>query len=212
MAVYNHDVELDEFFSINLHSLLKLSLTKVWINDHAVRKLVASCPLIDDISLDRCSGFKNIDAVGGLLQLKKIQICLYLDLVDGVEIESCPESSHFLFSLRSEQHILKVDTCQSLKSLHPSSSFVTDLLFQHFASKFPVLESLTISECRKSKQMKISRWSLESWEISSCINIVDIEIDTPNLFTCNYHGFAVLHHVNGNLNLTCFTPSTFFGS
>lgn len=191
LKLFGCNVKLEESFCIKLHSLQKLALKEVQMDDHLLRRIVTCCPLIEDISLRFCWGFKKIQ-VFELLRLKKFEIYSHLSKPESVEIKSPSlESFHCSFTVRSVKPIVSVDACQGLKSLILSGSFVTELLLQDLVPKFHVLESLRVGDCPVLKKVKISSWRLKSLEIHSCENIMDIEINTPNLLSCKYCGSVV---------------------
>ncbi|XP_011008449.1 PREDICTED: F-box/LRR-repeat protein At4g14103-like [Populus euphratica] len=155
LKLFGCNVKLEESFCIKLHSLQKLALKEVQMDDHLLRRIVTCCPLIEDISLRFCWGFKKIQ-VFELLRLKKFEIYSHLSKPESVEIKSPSlESFHCSFTVRSVKPIVSVDACQGLKSLILSGSFVTELPLQDLVPKFHVLESLRVGDCPVLKKVKI---------------------------------------------------------
>lgn len=56
-------VKMKDYFCIALRFLQKLALRELCIDDHMMRKVVACCPLMADLSLKFCCGFKRNSVV-----------------------------------------------------------------------------------------------------------------------------------------------------
>ncbi|KAI9197739.1 hypothetical protein LWI28_003502 [Acer negundo] len=66
---------------VNLSSLRKLVLSKVYMDDHMIKNLLGGCPLIEILRLEDCGGFKSLELVG-LTRLEDLFIISCMDLVE----------------------------------------------------------------------------------------------------------------------------------
>ncbi|MCI11970.1 F-box/LRR-repeat protein, partial [Trifolium medium] len=86
------------------------------------------------------------------------------------------------------------DRCRNLKELRMWSvkgTFFTNKWFLELFPKFPFLESLNLDNCKMAERIDISSVRLEVLELLDCSNLKEVNIDAPNLLSCEYRGEGV---------------------
>ncbi|KAI9165256.1 hypothetical protein LWI28_010519 [Acer negundo] len=185
--------------NVKLSCLRKLCLSQVFTDDQVIQALVGSCPLIEEMSLSECHGFKKLELVG-LDRLNDIKILynrgiqlynkgiqLYNRRLEWVVIKALNVHS-LAFVGRLDECDINVAYCKNLKSLSLSSTFIKDEWLYNLISKLPLLECLYIGSCHKLESIKISSPSLRELCINGCVKLAEVDIDTPNLGFFNYFG------------------------
>ncbi|PHT32651.1 hypothetical protein CQW23_28988 [Capsicum baccatum] len=123
----------------NSHSLRKLYLSYVWLNENVLQALLNSCPLIVSLVLKSCKGLGKIE----LLNLQKIKsISIKTTTNKHVKIEA-PTLEHLSFSNYSSKN-LNVVECKNLKYLELNKVEIPDGLLDNLISKSQFLEVLKI--------------------------------------------------------------------
>ncbi|CAJ2665400.1 unnamed protein product [Trifolium pratense] len=193
-------IKIDPTFmnhSIKFTSLRVLSLLDVLLGDqHAINHLISFCPLIESITLSCCvigSGdgtkekLKSL-SISGLQKLKSVEAIGIQDVsFNAPSLETlCYSPIYFYAQLK-----IDFDSCRNLKELSMwsiTSTFFTDKWFLEQFPKFPFVESLKLRYCKMSERINISSVRLKVLELSHCSNLKEVNIDAPNLLSCEYRG------------------------
>ncbi|XP_060170838.1 F-box/LRR-repeat protein 25-like [Lycium barbarum] len=157
----------------NCHSLRKLSLTNVRLDDNLLQSLLACCPLIIDFIIVNCHLLRNIE-LRNLQSIKSVSISINVHLIQSVKIQA-PTLEHFSYTgcLRGESHVLDIIECQNLKSLKLSHMKISEGFLRHLISTFQFLESLILyNVCGELENFNIcGSESLKVLGIQSCKGI-----------------------------------------
>ncbi|KAF2308113.1 hypothetical protein GH714_035374 [Hevea brasiliensis] len=171
---------------IKLPFLKKLSLTTVFADDIVVSKLLAGCPLIEDLNFIWCFGFKTLQILDHHANLLKLRV-EWLKHLEQIKLEA-----HNLRSLElhgpSWPSRLEVVSLKNLTSLIISKAPITDKWLNEQLNKFAHLENLDLFSCPMLTSIKIWSSHIHTLHISSCKELARIEIDTPNLSSFSYSG------------------------
>jgi hypothetical protein len=174
--------------NINLPSLRKLCLREVSIDDQTIHKLVAGCPVIQDMRFHMCHELKSMK-FEGITNAKSIVV----EYNHGLEIFELEASN--LYSLLIHHHKrceIKLASCNNLKRLSLRVPNTTDKWFHDHLSQLPKIEFLEIDDCYMLERLKISSHSLKTLNLAlSGITLwgktlVEVDIDTPNLCKLAY--------------------------
>ncbi|XP_030965768.1 uncharacterized protein LOC115986647 [Quercus lobata] len=172
---------------INLSSLKKLSLVKVRTNDQIIHNLVAGCPVIEDIRFEFCYGLENIH-FSALPKLKAIK--LESSELKMVELEA----SNLCYACITAYHASEINLvqCKNLKELNLEALCIADEWFRNHISQLPLIEVVTLSNCNKLKNIKISSHILKKLYLHMCKELIEVELDTPALLKLSYLGWCNL--------------------
>ena len=145
----------------NCHSLRKLSLTSVTLDDNMLQGLLANYPLIENLIIRHFCGWKKCE-VRNLQKIKSLKIMIekeQLVKIQAPTLENLTYSSFFLEKL----NIVEYPNLKSLK------------LFGEFAST-----RLNIGRSESLKVLKIKNLNIFYSQ--------KIEVDAPNLVSLEYGG------------------------
>ncbi|KAK9282562.1 hypothetical protein L1049_005483 [Liquidambar formosana] len=172
---------------VQLSYLQKLCLKKIYVGGQKIQNLIRSCPLIEDLRLISCNGLRKLE-VSTLLRLNRVEVHLCHGL-KAVNIEA-PDLQTFWFYRKKSMRPCEINlaTCKSLKRLALEDPNMTDELFQKQLFNFPILEQLVLSKCSSLENIQILSQHLKSLTLRGCKNLVEAEIDSPNLLTFEYDG------------------------
>jgi hypothetical protein len=174
---------------INFSSLKKLSLLNMRTDDQIIQTLLAGCPVIEDMSIERCCGLKTIH-FSGLSKLKFIE----LKLNDGLKKVKL-EASNLCCLHIQEMTASKINMVhfKTLKMLKLSSRCITDNWLNCYISQLPLIEYLSLYGCQMLEKIKISSHSLKTLYLLLCKNLVEVQInDTPKLCELSYGGTSTI--------------------
>ncbi|WMV10121.1 hypothetical protein MTR67_003506 [Solanum verrucosum] len=140
------------------HSLRKLSLTEVGLDDNMLRALLNCCLLIDDFIIEHCRLLTKIE-LRNLQNIKSVSISCCRN--QGVTIQA-PTLQHlsYIGCFREESPALDIVECRKLKSLQLIDMRISEGFLQRLISTSQFLERLTL----------------------------DNEINAPNLVSLEYDG------------------------
>ncbi|GMY20406.1 putative F-box protein At1g49610 [Fagus crenata] len=174
---------------INLSSLKKLSLCDIIGDDRIIQKIVAGSPVIEDMRFTSCLGLKSIK-FEGLTKAMSIELTYNGDL-ERVELEA--PNLYSLYIHQKKQCEINLVSCSNLKMLALSAPSITDKWLHDHLSQLPLIEYLNIHGCHKLERLKISSHSLKTFYMmySKKDELVEIDIDTPNLCNFAYCGHTV---------------------
>ncbi|XP_045792019.1 F-box protein At1g60400-like [Trifolium pratense] len=186
-AFMNHSIK--SFFSLRELHLLEVVLK----DEQAIECLISCCPLIEVITLMLLSGSMKSLSIHGLKKLNTV----YVDGIKEVYIDESNSSLKSLYYCHDYLSIpiFKIDfiqCCKYLKELLLSlydTTIITEKWFLEILPKFPFLETLEIWNCILSETINISSVQLKYLSVSDCSNLKVVNIDAPNLLTCNLKGF-----------------------
>ncbi|GKD62245.1 F-box domain containing protein, partial [Tanacetum coccineum] len=172
-------------------SLKLLRLEYLRLDEEVIKILTTSCPLLEELTVIDCSGFKRF-CVYGLKNLQIVRFC-YEYGVERIDIEA-PNLCFLLLSSSHEENVtlpcVNVASCKKLTTLHysgypfPSSKGFTDL-----SSHFPFLENLFLDLPDGCNSLKLSSHSLKTFVLCSECELEDIDINAPNLLLFEYIGY-----------------------
>ncbi|GAY62627.1 hypothetical protein CUMW_219370 [Citrus unshiu] len=173
--------------TVTLLSLRKLCLSFVHVDDEVIRDMVAGCPLIEYIIINNCPGLKSLQLLG-LNKLKEIKLdsnrCgLERVYINGVNVHSVDIKVYL------EPCEVNVSSCKNLTHLRLDGLSITDKWLYNQISELPFLEYLALHYCMKLRCINISSPRLKELVFERCEELVEFELDTPNLsiFKCfNY--------------------------
>ncbi|TXG54092.1 hypothetical protein EZV62_019348 [Acer yangbiense] len=183
---------------VELSSLRNLCLNRVYVGDHMIENLVVGCPLIEDLKLVSCEGFRSLELFG-LSKLNGIKLIDNSDL-RRVVIKT-PNVSLVSIGGPTRPRKIKLAFCRNLKKLILSCAFITDKWLHHQISKLPELEYLRLYKLYGLKSLKLSSPSLKMLLILECTDLVEINIGSPNLQFFDYQGDIISLSINA-LSLT----------
>ncbi|GLT72783.1 hypothetical protein SLA2020_446870 [Shorea laevis] len=185
--------EVDSFCSgINLSSLKKLSLNRVRMEDQFIQTLIAGCPVVEDLSFDDCRGLKSIQVSGlpKLMTLKMID-----NNLERVEMQESNLQSLYFFQFNTCQ--INLASSENLKKLEfERAPTVTDKWLHEVLLKHPQIEILDLKKCNMLERVYISSHRLKTLNLLECKNLVEVNIDTPNLHIFGYEGDFISFSLN----------------
>ncbi|PWA73683.1 F-box domain, Leucine-rich repeat domain, L domain-like protein [Artemisia annua] len=194
---------------VNFKSLKMLHLDSVRLNEDAIKRLIIGCPLLEELIVDFCYGFKRF-CVYGLQHLLLVDMCFNGEL-ERIDIDA-PNIRYLIladFEGRGAPS-MNMALCNKLTTLSytgypsPTLNDVTDLL-----SNFPYLETLFLDLPDARNKLKLSSHSLRTFTLLTACDLEDIDISTPNLLLFNYKanshnpGPLVMNSVHSKARMEC---------
>ncbi|KAJ4718031.1 F-box domain containing protein [Melia azedarach] len=183
--------------NVKLSSLRELYLSDVNADVHVVENLVGGCPLIEFLSIEFCGGFKSLK-LSGLSKLSIIKVQSNSEL-EWMTINA-PNARSMAVIGPDILSDINIATCKNLKFLGLCTASVVDGWLSNQIPGLPLLEGLNIGLCYELKSIKISSSSLKTLVISSCMNLVEVKFETPNLTKFGYEG-EIISFSSGVLSL-----------
>jgi hypothetical protein len=184
--------------SIKFFSLRELSMTCVLLRDEqTIQHLISCCPLIEYIYLRICyvlspssdtiGLFTPINALNlsGPQKLKGVDVFGIQEVF--IDAPSLEKLSYGPYNPSDAPFKIDFDRCRNLKELHVRSMhciIFTDKWFLDLFPKFPFLESLILICCKLCERINISSVRLKVLKFSHCYNFKEVNIDAPNLLSC----------------------------
>ncbi|KAI9160778.1 hypothetical protein LWI28_011508 [Acer negundo] len=172
---------------VELCSLKKLCLDKINVDDDVLENLIAGCPMIEDLSVYKCSNITSIELFG-LDKLKEIKVKNNFEL-QRVEIGAANVQSVLISSLNTLRQI-DIASCKNLKSLI-LDTIITDEWLSNQISELNQLEYLSVNKSEKLENIRISSLSLKTLIIHGSFGLNSIKIETPKLSEFTYDGKIV---------------------
>lgn len=77
---------------------------------------------------------------------------------------------------------------ENLKNLTLKDNMMSESLLEDWIVKCPLLEKLVLHGCTRLEIFKISSEKLKSLALIKCVNLLDADIDAPNLCSFEYNG------------------------
>ncbi|GJV15281.1 F-box domain containing protein [Tanacetum coccineum] len=169
---------------VNLKSLKVLGLTRVPLNLHVIKRLSASCPLLEELVVECCYGLTEFCVDGRLQNLKKLRFIGYKkNGIETIDIEA-PNLCECLLSVGQGRGATSVilDSCKQLRTLYLDGPFFPTLTgFSDFLSNFPFLENLSLCLVNRRNILAVSSPSLRNFMLYDECDLEEIDINTPNL-------------------------------
>lgn len=172
--------------NVKLFSLRKLALREVCADDQVIASLISGCPLIEYLEIRSCEGLQSLDLVN-LSNLKEIILVNTSD-IKRVEIKTSNVNALAIHQTYLFPIEINVSSCGNLKRLTFDFLPIADEWLCNGISKFPLLEYLSMTKCHKLKSVRISSPCLKTLILECCDNLIQVEIETPNLSIFKYHG------------------------
>ncbi|GMI91789.1 hypothetical protein HRI_002848200 [Hibiscus trionum] len=210
-ALRVHGCKLGPCIDLKLSNLRKVCLAKLSVNEQMIEKLVHACALLEDFRLVYTTRLKVLK-VSNLPKLKRVDLHACAEL-NEVNLQA-PNLETFWYVARSKSRCCKIDlsTCNTLKSLTLEDATLKDKSFQDHLSCFPILEKLVLSKCNALKKIAISNYQLKKLVLRECKQLMEADIDTPNLLSFEYKGEKLMPFTSLNPSSLeeaklCFEPS-----
>ncbi|KAL3634923.1 hypothetical protein CASFOL_021977 [Castilleja foliolosa] len=178
---------LESTYNVMLKNLQTLRLKGVGITDEIFEKILSGCPLIENLDLLFCFGFKSIT-------LHKHHIVKDFGFSGNGQIIEI-ENTHTLESVR-------ITNCQDWNLLHKNMHFphlkslelyrvlLPANIFDNFSSFFPCLSELILDLCDNLKEFLLLSSSIKRLTLKmDPRNRIKAFIDTPNILYFKYDGF-----------------------
>ncbi|GJU35098.1 F-box domain containing protein [Tanacetum coccineum] len=163
-------------------SLKLLSLEYLLLDEEVIKILTTSCPLLEELTVRYCSGFKRF-CIYGLKNHQIVQF-FYEHGVERIDI-AAQNLSFLLLSSSHEKNVtlpcVNVASCKKLTTLHYSGNpFPASKGFTDLSSHFSFLENLFLDLPDERNSLKLSSHSLRTFVLRSlalhsisCHNKVD---------------------------------------
>ncbi|PHU20506.1 hypothetical protein BC332_11657 [Capsicum chinense] len=188
-------------------SLSELNLTDTFLGEQFFGALCASCNSLENLTLDACRGLTSLQIAGPLPKLKRV----WLYFSDETKMLRIVAPNLEYLHIRSDpSSLLQVNgitDCKALKILYLHSVGVKDQDLESIFASLPNLEALYLLGCAALKKLKISSdRRLKCLLLEGCLNLSDVELDTPNLtsFSCGAwcdNGFLTLKLISASVLL-----------
>ncbi|XP_059287973.1 uncharacterized protein LOC132041168 [Lycium ferocissimum] len=187
------DLSLSTSQVVNCHSLRKISLYVVRLDDNMLQTLLSCCPLIVDFIIENCPLLTKIE-LQNLQNIKSVSISTHdSDRNQSVKIQA-PSLEHLSYSgcRWGESQVLDIIECQNLKSLKLSDMKITEGFLRNHISTCQYLDSLIlVGVAGELEKFNIcGSQSLKVLGIQYCEDIG--EIDASNLVSLEYVGSKIL--------------------
>ncbi|PWA73687.1 F-box domain, Leucine-rich repeat domain, L domain-like protein [Artemisia annua] len=176
---------------VTFKSLKLLHLYRIPIDEKVIKHLTTSCPILEELSVKYCYGFKTF-WVCGLQNLQKVWF-YYRPGFESVDIKVpnlCCLSIINSYGMGAPR--MNFTSCKQLRSLHldgiPSS---TSEAFSDLLRNFPFLESLFLKFPDQCEILKLSSPSLRKLVLHTKCSLDAIDINTPNLVLFSYSGYLL---------------------
>ncbi|KAK6161542.1 hypothetical protein DH2020_004923 [Rehmannia glutinosa] len=189
--LYLERCELNSIDNVMLKHLQTLCLQRVYITEETFEKILSSCPLIENVSLLGCKGFKSIKvnkphnlnyfAFNDTYELYKkqdnvIRIEIDVQTIKTIRIVGCLNWIH--------HHIY----FPHLSCLFLSRVSLSSESFGFFSCNFPSLENLTLHYCFGFKEFHLLSRSIKHLRVCGMKKPIKATVDAPNIRMFKYEG------------------------
>ncbi|XP_052110104.1 FBD-associated F-box protein At4g10400 [Arachis duranensis] len=190
-ALLNHSLK---FFSLKTLSLRHILLEDERIIEH----FISHCPLIEHLTLHSCYVYNNPSrsstmtsllkslSLQGLQKLKDVDIQGIQEVyIDAPNLENlCYHAPYMVTPFK-----LNLDSCTNLRWLTLWNLKIPNKWFLEQFYRIPFLESLMLHSCSfEHERINIPSPELKFFSLSHCSNLKEVNIDAPNLLSCEYVG------------------------
>nr|GEV58893.1 ankyrin repeat-containing domain, PGG domain protein [Tanacetum cinerariifolium] len=195
--------------AVKFKSLKLLSLTKLLIEEAMLEYLNKSCPILEEIYLRCCYGFKTF-CVKRHQNLLKVEIyCGERLLLETIDVEA-PNLSYF--HLESDKYKDKapsmfMGSCKKLTTFCYCGFPLKR--FNDFLSNFPLLENVALDLPSRVNNLTLSNNSFRNIRLHSDCDLDQIDLNVPNLLLSEYydqtdfHNSATLSREDSSLTKGC---------
>ncbi|XP_049347726.1 putative F-box/LRR-repeat protein At3g59170 [Solanum verrucosum] len=182
--ILDHSLSITTTQVISCHSLRKLSLTEVGLDDNMLRALLNCCPLIDDFIIEHCRLLTKIE-LRNLQNIKSVSISCCKNQSVTIQTPTLQHLSYFGCFLE-DSPVLDIVECRNLKSLQLIDMRISEGFLQCLISTSQFLERLTLDYVStRLERFKIcGSPSVKFLAIENCKGLQ--EIDAPNLVSLEY--------------------------
>lgn len=187
LSLQGFDMSSLSSVDVKFPSLRKLCLSHCFLEDDIMGKLIAGCPLLENMQLIDCPKLNNI-YVRGLLKLKLLEL-ISNEQLDIIDIEA-PNLQVLDVEFPSSDCQLNMATCSSLSEVSLTGGFVSEKWFNGFISQCLFLKNLSIG-CTTSMNMRISINTLKKFKLCSLLCLLKAEINAPNLEHFHFEGLGL---------------------
>lgn len=169
-------------------SLQEVSLVNVSLSEEILRKILLCCSSsLIKLRLMDCSGVKNI-RLSGLNKLNKVTVMdSDEERLERIEIEAPSLGSFQCCGWRTTIRVSLVD-CVNLQELYIADPFVWEQFSDDIGSKYPLLKTLSISNCCRLRRFEISSLQLERLSLQNAKFVSEAIIKTPSLSSFAFDG------------------------
>ncbi|KAL4355757.1 hypothetical protein AHAS_Ahas09G0018600 [Arachis hypogaea] len=191
-AFLNHSLKFFSVRTLLFHSIL--------LGDERVMKhFISHCPLVEHLSLIHCLLYKPLSvgdppgsranyvkslSLHGLQKLKRVEVQGIEDVyIDAPNLENLC----YLAGIVHASFKLNLGSYKNLRWLSLLCVRVETWLLEQLP-KIPFLENLILKHCSLCERINISGSQLKFLELTNCSNLKEINIDAPNLLSCEYSG------------------------
>ncbi|PON70275.1 F-box domain containing protein [Parasponia andersonii] len=131
--------------SVNLPSLISLSLTAVGLCDGALHKLLLGCPALVKLLLSKCTGLLNPQISSSTLKFLEIEADKTYETlkVETINLQSLICGGYC-------EDTMNLSACKAIRSLSLFDVMLDDKSLEDLIFGFPLLESLTLTRCFKA--------------------------------------------------------------
>ncbi|GJX70311.1 F-box domain containing protein [Tanacetum coccineum] len=163
-----------------------LQLVSVTINEKELKRLTAGCPLLEELDVTNCKGFK-IFCVYGLQNLQKVRL-FFVEKVEKIDIQA-PDLWYLeVWDLeRKGAPCMNLASCKKLTSLDYYGDLSKGLA--DFSNNFPFLEDFFWDPIDRCNDLKLTSHSLKKFILHGQCDLEELDICAPNLllFDCKGH-------------------------
>ncbi|PON68683.1 F-box domain containing protein [Trema orientale] len=177
---------LDGSCSVNLPSLISLSLVDVKLHDEVLHNLLLGCPALNKFLLKKCAGLLNTIISSSTLKFSEI-------VEDFIHYRAIKVEGANLQSLIYDGFCdnICLSACKAIRNLSLLFSGLDDQSLEDLIFGLPLLECLTISASPYClKHFRICGQHLRSIRLEKSYDdgLVKVTIDAPNLVSLCYKG------------------------
>ncbi|GJT58784.1 F-box domain containing protein [Tanacetum coccineum] len=161
---------------VKFKCLKLLCLEWITLNEDAIKRLTTSCPLLEELIVKSCYGFKRL-CVYGLLNLQQVSFCFGPE-VERIEIDA-PNLCYLClndFYETGAPPSINLASCKKLTRVCYQGKGLADL-----SSNFPFLEDLFLVLPDECERLNVSSHSLRTFMLHSKCELDKINVDAPNL-------------------------------
>ncbi|KAL6491724.1 hypothetical protein OROGR_034089 [Orobanche gracilis] len=178
-------------FNIRMSNLRVLSIKgSTIVSEYVIKLFETGCPLLEDLRFVCCIAEFNI-AISSLVKLRRVEVH---DCGNVSYIQIAAPSLETFWYHADKSQVCRIDLKGSgnLKNLTLKDRKMTDTAFQDFISMCPLLEKLVLQECNSLDRLTILSERLKRLALIQCLEVQEINVDAPNLYSFEYSGLRML--------------------
>ncbi|GJV15140.1 F-box domain containing protein, partial [Tanacetum coccineum] len=168
---------------VKFKSLRLLSFTELPIDDGVIEYLTKGAPLLEEIELSLCYGFKAF-CIKRHHNLQKVEIYSSSG-IERIDVDA-PNLSYFLLENHTgKAPSMSLDSCKKLTTFCYCGFPLKR--FNELLSNFPFIENVSLNLSSPVDNLKLSHNFLRRLELQSDCNLEEIDLNTPNLRLFEYY-------------------------